>query len=129
MTSHKIRQGEMLYKYKGDYEKIAMGLLSFIPDLKEIANLQTEIEWYEGDTDRILYLWKNENGDFTGIVGTEINDDFIMVRHISVTPAERNQGVSFLMLDELAALYPEKKLMGNLEASSLITKWEQHDEA
>ena len=52
-----------------------------------------------------------------------------MVRHISVTPAERNQGVSFLMLDELAALYPEKKLMGNLEASSLITKWEQHDEA
>ena len=25
----------MLYKYKNDYEKIAMGLLSFIPDLKK----------------------------------------------------------------------------------------------
>ncbi len=40
----------MLYKYKSDYEKIAMGLLSFIPDLKEIANLKTEIEWYEADS-------------------------------------------------------------------------------
>ncbi len=29
----------MLYKYKSDYEKIAMGLLSFIPDLKEFAKL------------------------------------------------------------------------------------------
>ena len=45
----------MLYKYKSDYEKIAMGLLSFIPDLKEIANLKTEIEWYEADSSHVLY--------------------------------------------------------------------------
>ena len=31
----------MLYKYKNDYEKIAMGLLSFIPDLKEISHLKS----------------------------------------------------------------------------------------
>lgn len=118
----------MLYKYKSDYEKIAMGLLSFVPDLKEIANLQTELEWYDASYERVLYLWKNENRDFVGIIGTEINDDFIMVRQISVSPAERSQGVSFLMLDDLADLYPDKRIMGNIEASALIAKWEQHND-
>ena len=32
----------MLYKYKNDYEKIAMGLLSFIPDLKVQTMLTSE---------------------------------------------------------------------------------------
>ena len=118
----------MLYKYKSDYEKIAMGLLSFIPDLKEIANLKTEIEWYEADSSHVLYLWKNENRDFVGVLGTEINEDFIIVRQIAVTPTERSQGLCFLMLDNLAELYPDKKIMGNIEASSLIAKWEHHNE-
>ncbi len=108
----------MLYKYKSDYEKIAMGLLSFIPDLKEFANLKTEIEWYEADSSHVLYLWKNENRDFVGVLGTEINEDFIMIR----------QGLCFLMLDDLAELYPDKKIMGNIEASALIAKWEHHNE-
>ena len=50
----------MLYKYKNDYEKIAMGLLSFIPDLKEISHLKSCFEWYRAEDDRHLYLWKNE---------------------------------------------------------------------
>lgn len=118
----------MLYKYKSDYEKIAMGLLSFIPDLKEIVNLQTEIQWYEADDSRILYLWKNENSDFVGILGTEIDNDFVMIRQIAVTPTERSQGVGFMMLDELAKLYPDKKIMGSIETTALITKWEQKDD-
>ena len=32
----------MLYKYKNDYEKIAMGLLSFIPDLNGIVLKMTD---------------------------------------------------------------------------------------
>jgi len=119
---------KMLYKYKSDYEKIAMGLLSFIPDLKEFANLKTEIEWYEADSSHVLYLWKNENRDFVGVLGTEINEDFIMIRQIAVTPTERSQGLCFLMLDDLAELYPDKKIMGNIEASALIAKWEHHNE-
>ena len=54
----------MLYKYKDSYKKIAMGLLSFIPDLMDISHLQTELDWYQKDASRFLYLWKNENGDF-----------------------------------------------------------------
>ena len=40
----------MLYKYKNDYEKIAMGLLSFIPDLKEISHLKSCIVLKMTDT-------------------------------------------------------------------------------
>ena len=72
-----------------------MGLLSFIPDLKEFANLKTEIEWYEADSSHVLYLWKNENRDFVGVLGTEINEDFIMVRQIAVTPNGKKSRVVF----------------------------------
>ena len=48
----------MLYKYKNDYEKIAMGLLSFIPDLKEISHLKSCFEWYRAEDDRHLYFGK-----------------------------------------------------------------------
>ena len=35
----------MLVKYKSDYKKIAMGLLSFIPGLKDVNRLEAEISW------------------------------------------------------------------------------------
>jgi riboflavin biosynthesis RibT protein len=116
----------MLYKYKNDYEKIAMGLLSFIPDLKEISHLKAEFQWYQGDDSRVLFLWKNEHGDFIGVIGVEVSDEILMVRHIAVSPANRNEGVSFEMLDALIQQYPNHKVMGSMETNGLITKWEQH---
>ncbi|WP_432740078.1 N-acetyltransferase [Ligilactobacillus agilis] len=115
----------MLYKYKDSYKKIAMGLLSFIPDLKDISHLQTELDWYQKDGSRFLYLWKNENGDFSGVVGFELVNKQVIVRHIALSPAERNEGVTYKILDELANLYPEAKMMGSLEIAAIITKWEQ----
>ena len=55
----------MLYKYKDDYRKVAMGLLSFIPELKEIPHLKKELAWYDADENRNLFLWKNDNGNFS----------------------------------------------------------------
>lgn len=115
----------MLYKYKDSYKKIAMGLLSFIPDLKDISHLQTELDWYQKDASRFLYLWKNENGDFSGVVGFELVNKQVIVRHIALSPAERNEGVTYKILDELATLYPEAKMMGSLEIAAIITKWEK----
>ena len=103
----------MLYKYKKDYQKIAMGLLSFIAELKDISRLQSELKWYDAEDNRNLYLWKDDSNDFVGIV-----------RHITVSPAVRNEGVSFKILDDLQNLYSEKKIMGNIETTNLITKWE-----
>ncbi|KRM08269.1 MAG: GNAT family N-acetyltransferase [Liquorilactobacillus ghanensis] len=116
----------MLYKYKNDYQKIAMGLLSFIPDLKELSHLKAELQWYQGEENRVLFLWKNQNGDFTGVIGVEITADILMVRHIAVSPAERNEGISFQMLDALDQSYQNRKMMGSMETAGLISKWEQH---
>ena len=119
----------MLYKYKNDYEKIAMGLLSFIPDLKEISHLKSCFEWYRAEDDRHLYLWKNEDGDFIAIAGIEVDDasKLLMLRHISVTPAERNHGVCFKVMDALSKLYHDYEIMGSLETAGLLSKWENQN--
>lgn len=114
----------MLYKYKESYKKIAMGLLSFIPDLKELSHLQEVMDWYAQGEERQLYLWQNDHGDFAGVVGVEVAPDLVLVREIAVSPAQRQEGVTYLMLDELEKLY-QRKLMGSIEVGSLITKWEQ----
>ncbi|MBF5067127.1 N-acetyltransferase, partial [Salmonella enterica subsp. enterica serovar Istanbul] len=46
----------MLVKYRKDYEKVAMGLLSFIPDFKDLIHLQTEMQWYQSTEDHQLLL-------------------------------------------------------------------------
>lgn len=118
----------MLYKYKNDYAKIAMGLLSFIPDLKTLSNLQNELDWYEAQTNRTLFLWKNQYGDFSGIVGIEELDDFVLLRHIAVTPTLRDGTLVYTILDALAQRYPKAKIMGNLDTATLLAKWEKRND-
>lgn len=114
----------MLYKYKNDYAKIAMGLLSFIPDLKALSNLQNEIDWYDAKPNRTLFLWKNQYGDFSGIVGIEELSEIILLRHIAVTPTQRDGVLVYEILDALAQRYPQAKIMGNLDTATLLAKWE-----
>ena len=116
----------MLLDYKNDYEKISMGLLSFVPDLKDVSRLQDEMDWYQSKEDRKLYLWKSEDTqDIIGVIGVEIGNDMIMLRHISINPSFRNEGISYKMLEALERRFPQKKIMGTLETSALVAKWEQ----
>lgn len=119
----------MLVKYKNDYQKIAMGLLSFIPELKDVSRLESEITWYQDDDHRALYLWRNDHGDFSGVVGVEFNDGIVMVRQIALSPSERNQSTYNKILNEVAHQYPDYKMMGSLDVASIITKWEQQNES
>ncbi|BDZ30980.1 N-acetyltransferase [Lactiplantibacillus sp. WILCCON 0030] len=116
----------MLVKYRKDYEKVAMGLLSFIPDFKDIAHLQTEMQWYQADNNHQLLLWRQADGDFCGIIGIEVGADFILVHHDSLSPEERNPQNQQQMLDELAALYPDQRVMGTLEMAPIIGAWERN---
>lgn len=113
----------MLVKYKHSYEKIAMGLLSFIPDLKDLNTLTNEMTLYQDDDSYILYLWKNSADDFAGVVGIEVTAQYIVVRQISLTPSERGEGKSLQILDELHGLYPDQKMMGSFETTKLVAKW------
>lgn len=117
----------MLVKYKNDYEKIAMGFLSYLPDLKVMSNLKTELSLYTTDPDHELYLYKeNNDDDFIGVVGVETGSDFLLVRHISLSPSVRDQATQFAILDDLAKLCgKDKKLMGSLETTQLIVAWER----
>lgn len=48
----------MLIRYKKALEKIAMGLLSFMPNEKDVKKLTETIHSYENDDNWVLYLWK-----------------------------------------------------------------------
>lgn len=93
----------MLVRYKKHHKKIAMGLLSFMPDLKELSALQTTFQTYEDEPDWKLYLWKDDSGDdFVGIVGVAITDDRrVTLQHISVNPSHRGQGIGHLIVNAL----------------------------
>ncbi|MEC6747474.1 GNAT family N-acetyltransferase [Marinilactibacillus sp. XAAS-LB27] len=118
----------MLTEYKSDYHKITMGLLSYVPDLKETTRLTKELEWYKQEDNRQLYLWKSdETNDFAGVLGVEVEDEFVLVRHISINPSYREEGLAHQILDVAAAKFSPRQLVGTIETSSLITKWHTED--
>lgn len=115
----------MLYRYKDDYEKITMGLFSYVEHLKDPQRLTEEIDWYQAEDNRQIYLWKSsETDDFVGVVGLEVEEDLILIRLISVTPSYRNEGVAGDMLSAISDKYPEHKLVGTLETTGFLSKWD-----
>ena len=94
----------MLIKYKKSFEKIAMGLLSFMPGEKDLKKLQNTVKSYETDSDRQLYLWKQDE-DFIGLIGIDLDGKTVTVTDLSVNPSHRGQGVGHEMVNCLKHLY------------------------
>lgn len=96
----------MLISYKKNFEKIAMGLLSFMPaEKKDVKLLQHTMKEYETNSDWHLYLWKEE--DILGAIGLKIVDGEVIIQHISVNPSHRNMGIGKKMLNEIKRQYEE----------------------
>lgn len=116
----------MLVKYKRDYQKIAMGFLSYLPDLDVLSHLQTELNLYTEDDSHALFMYRETpQDDFSGVVGIEKSGDTILVRHLSFSPSVRSQATQFQALDDLHKLYPDISLMGTLETTQLVVAWQQ----
>lgn len=98
----------MLIRYKKNLEKIAMGLLSFMPEeKKDVKKLQQTIKEYETNPDWHLYLWKED--DVIGAVGVRIDNEInAVIQHVSVNPSHRNLGIGKKMVHEVSKLYQEK---------------------
>ena len=80
----------MLVKYRKDYEKIAMGLLSFLPELRDYDQLASAIK-FSLDKNYQIYLWKDtEDNHFIGIIVIEVGEKYVLVRHLSFTPTDRS---------------------------------------
>ncbi|WP_163969904.1 GNAT family N-acetyltransferase [Oceanobacillus halotolerans] len=97
----------MLIRYKKNMEKIAMGLLSFMPEEKDVKKLQQTIKEYESNPNWHLFLWKEE--DVLGAIGLRIENDInAVVQHISVNPSHRNMGIGKKMVQAITDMYEEK---------------------
>ncbi|MCE7791079.1 GNAT family N-acetyltransferase [Salipaludibacillus sp. CUR1] len=95
----------MLIPYKKEYEKIAMGLLSFMPGEKKVQKIQQTIDHYRASNSWHLYLWRNEDGRFVGVVGVEESDDCVYLRDLTVDPSYRNEGIANKMVKDTEVLW------------------------
>lgn len=110
-----MRCAIMLIKYKSSYEKIAMGLLAYMPEEKNVKKLQQTIKKYEEDPSWQLYLWKED--DIVGIAGvTILEDESVQLNHITVNPSFREEGLGKKIVAALQELYA-----GNLVPSVQTT--------
>ncbi|MEH7107403.1 MULTISPECIES: GNAT family N-acetyltransferase [Bacillaceae] len=112
----------MLIRYKKTFEKIAMGLLSFMPAEKDLKKLQQTMKEYETEENRQLFLWKEE--DIIGLIGVQNYQDTneMEIQHISVNPSHRFQGIGKRMVKELKEMYPDKNIISNEQTSSFIER-------
>jgi riboflavin biosynthesis RibT protein len=102
----------MLIRYKKQFEKIAMGLLSFVPGEKDIKKLQQSMKQYESAEGWQLFLWKEE--DITGLIGIFHTDEqTVEIQHISVNPSHRGQGIGRNMVNGIQEMFPGKKITAN----------------
>lgn len=111
----------MLIRYKKTFEKIAMGLLSFMPNEKDLKKLQQSMKNYELDDSWQLFLWKEE--DIIGLIGVTFHhDDSYEIQHISVNPSHRNQGIGKKMVQAIKEIYPNKSILTNQLTEAFIQK-------
>ena len=101
----------MLIKFKKSFEKIAMGLLSFMPEEKKVKKLQETINEYETNEGWQLYLWKEE--EVLGAIGVRMEGDQVIVQHISVNPSHRNQGIGKKMVQAVKEMYQDYDVTSN----------------
>lgn len=85
-----------------------MGLLSFMPEEKDVKRLQQTIKEYEDNPTWQLYLWKEEE-DVLGAIGTQVNteDRQVLIQHISVNPSHRQMGIGRKMIQAIKDIYNE----------------------
>lgn len=113
----------MLVKYRKDYQKIVLGLLSFSPDLDNYDRLQEEIDW-SNSAHQPIYLWRAPYSEqFVGVAVLEEGTDYILLRRLSFTPSERSGKNVYDFLSAIAKHYEPKRLMGTLATQPLVTNW------
>ena len=70
----------MLIQCKKDKEKVAMSLLSYLPDFKNLDNLRDEIKLNKNSEEFRLFLYRDDDPNFVGVMGTQWDNEFIVVQ-------------------------------------------------
>lgn len=115
----------MLIRYRKNLEKIAMGLLSFMPNEKEVKKLQATIKQYETESNWQLFLWK-EDEDIIGLIGIIMEEDGldseVIIQHLTVNPSFRHQGIGSMMVDGIKELYKGKVLKATDDTNDFFNR-------
>lgn len=114
----------MLLRYKKSFEKIAMGLLSFMPKERELKVLQQTMQKYEENPDWQLFLWK-KGDDFVGLLGVEVAEGFFTVHHMSVNPSYRGEGIGHAMVEKIQHIMLEREMRPTDETRAFLEKCPQ----
>lgn len=112
----------MLIRYKKSFEKIAMGLLSFMPEVADVKMLQEIIKEYDENENWHLFLWKDE--DILGAVGVRVGHEDVVVQHVSVNPSHRNMGIGKQMVQRISELFKEYNVCADVATESFLEKCE-----
>ena len=115
----------MLIRYKKAFEKIAMGLLSFMPNEKDLKKLQQTMKQYETEENWQLFLWKEE--DIVGLIGVYKTDNTLEIQHISVNPSHRHEGIGKSMVKHLRDMNSGLEVKPNSETASFFEKCDEMD--
>ncbi|ANU10631.1 riboflavin biosynthesis protein ribT, acetyltransferase GNAT-family [Planococcus antarcticus DSM 14505] len=111
----------MLFRYKKSFEKIAMGLMSFMPKERELKKLQQTMHIYEENPDWQLFLWKKED-DFVGLLGVEVSEKSYTIHHLSVNPSHRGDGIGHEMVEKIQNLMQDRKMLATEETEPFLKK-------
>jgi riboflavin biosynthesis RibT protein len=116
----------MLTRYKKLFDKIAMGLLSFMPNQKDLKNLQMTMNQYKTDQEHQLYLWKEEEG-IIGLIGVLFVDQhLIQIKHISVSPSHRGNGIGKKMIRALKEFHPDFRFIPDENTAAFFNKCDEN---
>ncbi|WP_125763750.1 RibT protein [Companilactobacillus hulinensis] len=115
----------MLNKYSDENKKIAMGFLSYIPDLKDMSNLDQELNLYKEDENRQLYLWKSNIEDYSGIVALSFSEHTVFIEYISLSPSYRSQSNIFKIFDDIQRKFSDYTVLGNFNLGELLKAWRE----
>ncbi|PYZ98488.1 N-acetyltransferase [Alteribacter lacisalsi] len=87
----------MIIPYHQDCEKIAMGLLSYMPGEKKVKKLQNTMKHYREDPDWQLFFWKEED-TIVGVMGIERDGNRAYLHHLAINPSYRAEGIGRKMV-------------------------------
>ncbi|AKP66519.1 hypothetical protein [Companilactobacillus ginsenosidimutans] len=116
----------MLTKYnKDENKKITMGFMSYISELKDMNNLEKELNLYDKDENRQLYLWKSNVEDYSGIVALSFSTKTVFIDYISLTPSYRSQTNTFKIFDDIKRKFPKYTILGSFSLVDQLRLWSE----
>jgi riboflavin biosynthesis RibT protein len=77
------------------------------------------IELYETEPDWQLYLLKRDDA-FVGLIGLEVAEDEFTIRHISVLPPFREEGLGCYMIDKVQELMQHRIMQSTVETKAIV---------